>query len=283
MQTLADLKPRRKGLVFDLVEEAGLDMTGWRESSNDPRGPKANPKYCYEWAFIEPGKFIILNLWHGDMVEEDGRIVERNNCRAIAEFHRTVSLNPTSVVRAERFDNAIQTASRENLPVRVIINDGVRRDRGVPNSKPSRVTGRILDPEPWTITTYDWTTGKFKLTRGILAAPYVDQFDLDQAEKSSPERRKMASSAFVRDPEVRRRVLRRASGHCELCGKKGFTMEIGALYLETHHVVPLADGGADNDRNVVALCADDHRRAHFSADRAAIAERLLIVARVRRE
>lgn len=280
MQTLADLKPSRKDLVFDLVEEAGLDVTDWRESSNDPRGAKANPKYCYEWAFVEPGKLIILNLWHGNMVEEDGRFVERNNFRADAEFHRTVSRKSTWAKRAERLDNAIQTALRENLPVRVIINDGIMRDKGVLDSKPSHVTARVLDPEPWTITAYDWATGAHELTRGILAARYVDQFDLDQAEKSSPERRELTSSAFVRDPAVRRRVLRRAGGHCELCGEKGFTMESGALYLETHHIVPLSDGGDDDDRNVVALCADDHRRAHFSADRVAIAERLFAVIRV---
>lgn len=60
-----------------------------------------------------------------------------------------------------------------------------------------------------------------------------------------------------------------------MCGRPGFEMARGTIYLETHHVVPLALGGPDADRNVVALCADDHRRAHFAVDSDEIANRLL--------
>jgi hypothetical protein len=273
---LSDLKPRRKHRVFDLAEQAGLDMADWRDSSNDPRGYKANPKYCYEWAYAEPGKLIILNLWHRSMIEENGKIVQRGNFRADAEFHRTISPKVEWARRARRLDEALQTALRDNLPVRVILLDGEMREREVLGSDPSRVKHRELDPEPWTITEYNWNTGAFELTRGILAARYVDQFDLDQADKSGPERRERNGSAFVRDPAVRRRVLLRAAGCCELCGQAGFRMESGALYLETHHVIPLSEDGADNDRNVAALCAHDHRRAHFSEDRMAIRDRLLL-------
>jgi hypothetical protein len=275
MPILSDLKPRSKQLMFDLAEEAGFDMTDWRDSSNDPRGPKANPKYCYEWAYIEPGKLIILNLWHPSMVEEHGRIIQRANFRSDAEFHRTVSRKTEWARRAQRLDDAIQTALRDNLPVRVVLLDGVMRNKEEIDTKPSSVKLRELDPEPWTITEYDWDTGAFELTRGILAAHFVDQFDLDQAAKSEPERRDTSGSVFVRDPAVRRRVLLRAAGHCELCGQAGFRMDSGALYLETHHVIPLSEGGADDDRNVVALCAHDHRRAHFAEDRAIIRDRLI--------
>lgn len=279
MQTLSDLKPRSKHLVFDLAEQAGLDMTDWRDSSNDPRGPKANPKYCYEWAYVEPGKLILLNLWHPQMDEKDGRIVQRENFRSHAEFHRTVSRKPEWARRAQVLDQAIQLALLNNLPVRVIILDGSMRKREELDASPSSVKYRELDPEPWTITEYNWDNGAFELTRGILAARYVDQFDLDQAIKSSPERRDRSGSAFVRDPAVRRRTLRRAAGYCELCGQSGFRMEGGSLYLETHHIIPLVEGGADDDHNVVALCAHDHRRAHFAEDRLAIRDRLLEISR----
>ena len=276
MSQLSDLKPRSKQLMFDLVEAAGFDMTDWRESSNDPRGPKANPKYCYEWAYMEPGKLIILNLWHPSMVEEHGRIIQRANFRLDAEFHRRVSRKMEWARRAQRLDDAIQAALKGNLPVRVVLLDGVMRKKEEVETKPSSVKLRELDPELWTITDYNWNNGAFELTRGILAARYVDQFDLDQVAKSEPERRDTSGSIFVRDPAVRRRVLRRAAGCCELCGQAGFRMASGALYLETHHVVSLSEGGADVDENVVALCAHDHRRAHFAEDRAAIRDRLFL-------
>lgn len=278
MPQLSDLRPRSNQLMFDLAEEAGFDMSDWRDSSNDPRGPKANPKYCFEWAYVEPGKLILLNLWHPNMVEEEGRIVQRANFRSDAEFHRTVIHKAARAWarRAQRQDDAIQTALRDNLPVRVVLLDGVMRKKEEIDTKRSSVKLRELDPEPWTITDYNWATGAFELTRGILAAQYVDQFDIDQAAKSEPERREQKGSVYVRDPAVRRRVLRRAAGHCEFCGQVGFRMESGALYLETHHVIPLSEGGADHDQNVVALCAHDHRRAHFAEDRAGLRDRLLI-------
>ncbi|MFT2675409.1 HNH endonuclease, partial [Escherichia coli] len=68
-------------------------------------------------------------------------------------------------------------------------------------------------------------------------------------------------------------------GRCELCGVAGFATEAG-IYLETHHVIPLAENGPDHPSNVVALCANDHRRAHFAAERQAIREQLLAWIRV---
>ena len=271
---LADLKPTRRRHVFDLVEKAGFDMSDWVLSSNDPRGPKANPKYCYEWCYLQPGKLVILNLWFSAMREDGGRIFQRNNFRADIELHRTVTRKSSWAARAERLDTALQTALRDNLPIRVIINDGIQRGRNDPDLRASTVTARELDPEPWTITNYDWDTGEVELTRGILSARYVDQFDLDLADKAEPQRREVTAQAFYRDPAVRRRVLLRAKGQCELCGRPGFKMHSGALYLETHHVVPLAVGGLDADSNVVALCADDHRRAHYAFDRDQLATQL---------
>jgi len=215
-----------------------------------------------------------LNLWYSAMREEDGRIVQHNNFRADADHHTGVTRKPTWAKRARRIDEALQTALRDNLPVRVIVNDGEQRNRNDPELRPSKVTARQLDPEPWTITDYDWTTGEHTLTRGIFSQPCVDQFDLDLADKAGPKRTEVTSNPFTRDPAVRRRVLLRSKGQCELCGRPGFAMARGAVYLETHHVVPLAMGGLDIDGNVVALCADDHRRAHFGADRDDIADRL---------
>ncbi len=273
---LAELRPRSRNLVFDLVEKAGVDVTDWRESASDSRMVKANPKYCYEWSYIEPGQLIVLNLWHANMVEEGGQVILRENFRADGERYRTTNHNATWARRAERIDLAVQAALNGNLPVRVIILDGNRRDKSSLDTKPSSVKFRELDPEPWAIISYDWATGATELRRGILAGRYVDQFDLDQADKSGPERREHIGSAFVRNPAVRRRALTRAAGRCEACGLEGFRMESGALYLETHHVIPLGEGGADDDGNVVALCANDHRRAHFAEDSEAIRHRLLL-------
>lgn len=81
-------------------------------------------------------------------------------------------------------------------------------------------------------------------------------------------------TSYSRSRAVRDAALRRAAGACELCGQRGFVTQSGAIYLETHHVQPLGEGGADSEDNVVALCPNDHRRAHHSAEAVEIKKRL---------
>ena len=41
----------------------------------------------------------------------------------------------------------------------------------------------------------------------------------------------------------------------------------GSIYLESHHIHPLSEGGADTIENVIALCPNHHREAHFGENR----------------
>ncbi len=99
---------------------------------------------------------------------------------------------------------------------------------------------------------------------------YVDQF----SEPTAAAQREVTMMVRDRSAAVRERVLRRACGVCELCGEPGFVTAAGSIYLETHHVIPLSLEGPDHDSNVVALCPNDHRRAHFGIDREATEGRL---------
>jgi hypothetical protein len=58
-------------------------------------------------------------------------------------------------------------------------------------------------------------------------------------------------------------VKLRANGKCEFCGEPGFISTKGTPYLECHHIIALANDGADRMTNVIALCPKDHREAHF--------------------
>jgi 5-methylcytosine-specific restriction protein A len=53
-------------------------------------------------------------------------------------------------------------------------------------------------------------------------------------------------------------------------------MTAGGIYLETHHVFSLSLLGPDIEWNVVAICPNDHRRAHFGEDRDEIRTRLVV-------
>lgn len=114
------------------------------------------------------------------------------------------------------------------------------------------------------------------------APRFVDQFDPDVALGGPASKVAVTTTVFDRDPKVRRAVLARAAGYCELCKRQGFETVSGALYLETHHVMPLSDGGRDDVANVVALCPEDHRRAHFSHQRDEIRHQLSLYLTERR-
>jgi len=277
---------------MDLVQAAGIDVSPWavKADGTPVRNPRANPNYCYEWAFgggHEPG---LACIWHGSLQARGGQIVYEDNIRAyalkldrIANEDRNPSVKSRArdqARRARAVDSLLQRAFRAGSAVRVIVLDGDEKDESELGWDSSRVHFRSLDSTPWFVHAYDDESGKVRLIRGLppLARSeesgdpvFVDQFSVPKP----PEKQPTSGTAYPRSSEVRASVLRRAKGVCELCLTPGFKTASGAIYLETHHVVPLSEAGCDEEWNVVALCANDHRQAHFSERRAEIQRRLL--------
>lgn len=75
---------------------------------------------------------------------------------------------------------------------------------------------------------------------------------------------------------MRDAVLLRAKGKCEFCDEPGFMKRDGTRYLEAQQIISLANDGADEPYNVIALCPNDHRKAHFD-ERAEEIEREMIL------
>ena len=269
MSKLSEIEPSISRRVMDLVKEAGVDVSDWENFRGGKRMAAANPKYCYEWSFVEPQKVVVLNLWHNLMEEKAGGIIMRNlNMREFASKRSGPERR-----RSLEMDKAIQTAIKDNLPIRIIVCAGKRRDINDPTAKPSHVSKRLLDPMVWGVSAYEWKTGECTLTRGVNQ--FVDQFSVEQESPQKPERREVSGQAFVRSPDVRSNVLFRAKGKCEWCGESGFLMADGRIYLETHHVIPLSEEGFDVESNVAALCPNHHREAHHGKIRVEIREKLL--------
>jgi 5-methylcytosine-specific restriction enzyme A len=91
----------------------------------------------------------------------------------------------------------------------------------------------------------------------------LDDLPNEPIGSAAPERVSGTTSVFIRDSKVREAVLARAKGKCEYCGQQGFQMMNGTRYLEAHHIIGLAHQGPDTVDNVIALCANHHREAHF--------------------
>lgn len=80
-----------------------------------------------------------------------------------------------------------------------------------------------------------------------------------------PERIRVVSYTFRRNPDVVAEALHRAGGHCESCNLPAPFMRAKdkSPYLDVHHIIPLSDGGKDSPDNVVAVSPNCHRRYHF--------------------
>lgn len=271
MAILDEIKPRERKKIYDMVRDAGVDVSDWHASKGMASSAASNPKYCYNWSFVQAGQFVVLNLWHSDLKETAGIITVEWNARKIAQRGKGVTTR-----RAMEMDEAIQKAYRERLPVRVVLCEGTKRNRNAPKSKAPKVQFRALDPEPWHIERYNMETGQTTLIRGLGRGSdgFADQFDMTAPLGGRAERDGIQAFPYVRRPDVRRYVLLRAKGRCEYCGAMGFTMANGQLYLETHHVVPLHEQGLDSVENVVALCPNHHREAHHGKDRTEIRKKL---------
>jgi 5-methylcytosine-specific restriction protein A len=272
---------------MDLVATAGIDVSKWATKADGTRvqTPAANPHYCYEWSFGGHGEPILVCLWHESLRLNGSQIVYEGNIRATAlALDRVANEDRDSRVRSRARDQARRARSVDSLlkqafgagqPVRVAVLSGHRRDESELGRDSSRAHLRTLDSVAWFVHAYDDASGHVRLARGerpVADGPtFVDQFSVPEPVGKRPT----SGSAYPRSAEVRGAVLRRAQGICELCGIPGFKTESGAIYLETHHVVALAEGGVDEQWNVVALCANDHRRAHFGERRDAMRQDLL--------
>lgn len=254
---------------MDLFERAGIDISDWANYERGATNPAANPKYCYEWALKQPNSVLVCNLWFGNMREINGEIEQHLQLADSATNRET---NATRRSRRTRLVELLAEAYKEELPIRVIILDGQTRESSQKGR--TRVTGRSLDSAVWSVVSVDENSTTFIVRRGLPPLHYVDQFDLPPPHDGPGTISSRTVTLRERSGEIRAYALRRAKGNCEFCGVRGFEFPDGRVYLETHHIVPLSQGGADSASNVAALCANHHREAHHGREAVEIARKL---------
>lgn len=260
---IESLKPSERLRVMDLVAAAGIDVSDWGNFKGGKEKAASNPKYCYEWSYEDHDQqLIVLNLWYDNLELSYGEIIQRLNLRETAKH----AASPPQSRRATKMDFSLQKAARLNWPLRVIVCDGTPRDDNINRAK-SSADRRLLDNEEWYIKSYDSATGNCVLVRGKAIPKYIDQFEQETLPEGRGQKKETTTQIFERDPQVRKYVLERAQGFCEWCGAKGFVTSAGSVYLETHHIQPLCENGDDAVANVIALCPNHHRQAHYGENR----------------
>lgn len=265
MTTLADLKPTTKQTVTQITQKLGIAMPSQ-----------------YDWSFSNPATNThLINIWHTDMIEENGEIYFIDDSMEWADRNRasavTVQLN-----RASAVTSLILTTYYTKQPVHVAILTGVRKQINVRDT--SEAHQRELDDVLW-YPHHKEADGRIRVVRGKPQPPDFDpqaELNFQIAAKPLPipdpptKVERKGTATFERDSEVVKVAKRRAAdGRCELCGTEGFRTAGGEFYLEGHHVIPLNCGGLDDERNVVAICPDDHCRAHYGEDRHVLRDRMI--------
>jgi 5-methylcytosine-specific restriction endonuclease McrA len=157
---------------------------------------------------------------------------------------------------------------------------GLSRKQMIPNllSKSfvnSQQSGRVIPPRIANRLAIAWDKHIEKVRKRkknsdrlhVASAPqlaYADQHS--KGSLKAPGRRKRTIHVYDRIRGVRLAALVRAGGRCESCRNPGIVLPDGRIFLETHHVVALSKGGKDHLTNVIALCPNEHRAAHYGAN-----------------
>ena len=81
---------------------------------------------------------------------------------------------------------------------------------------------------------------------------------------TNPERLKVYSFTYRRNPDIVAEALYRSKGICEQCLEPAPFLRASdnSPYLEVHHKISLSNGGKDTLENVIAICPNCHRKFH---------------------
>jgi 5-methylcytosine-specific restriction protein A len=163
MVQLIDLKPTKKLLVMDLLHEAGFDVSDW--SNYNGKSPAANPKYCYNWSFEQPGEMFAVCLWYST-IEKSGDQISHPFKPSSRLINSSEPGSANWRKRSNEMQDRVRRAYEQELPIRVIVVDGKRRNPNAQRPVASQVNARLLDPRPWAVKDYNLRTGEWLLIRG---------------------------------------------------------------------------------------------------------------------
>ena len=118
--------------------------------------------------------------------------------------------------------------------------------RAIP--RPGSLSGRAYD------YVWDDPIDAFQEMRESAYAAARDELEAKEAGTTTRDR-----SAIIKIY-----ALARSKGICEGCGSPApFITRKGKPYLESHHLIPVSPSGADDPRNVAALCPNCHREVEY--------------------
>ncbi len=243
--------------------------------ANDLGCPLKNVRQS--WSAISPnGQRAIFTVWADKLI--DGRcVMEPSNHQAYMdrfggkELHKILlrSLADHNIetlgIRCEAKNPNSDPRSRKNYDKHHLLALSITR-------QPEGIVAEVIGQIPTQIAIDGLNT------LPLQPVPYaIDDLQLPPNGNPTPDRIEGRTFGYLRDLKVRSAVLKRANGHCEYCKETGFLKANGERYIEAHHIIALADSGPDTMSNVIALCANHHREAHFGKNAEALEKKFISI------
>jgi len=274
-EIIEELRPTEKQTVMSLLQKAGVDVSGWYETKG---APAANPKFCYNWTFLEPGELVVFSLWHRALRAEGNDVI----CKLGPRKPTELAPNKESIWkrRSDQMVGNLRWAFEQKIPLMALVSDGKELDVNDENPKASSVKLRKLDDTPWAVVEYNYETRTARLVRG--AAP-VDSTSLPvdpSALRWEGEERQRYVRHRRREDRARRakiaETIAKNGGRllCEVvnCGFDFHARygEIGEGFADVHHLELLhktpKDGRAIDLSRLAVVCANCHRMIHVRGE-----------------
>lgn len=220
-----------------------------------------NPRWS--WCAVSPDhKLAVFTLWEDEMI--DGRN------RLLWDDYHTISRNGEADQR-----RVLDLVIDEGIPAYGLIcvaRDPSATPRSIKEVRPDYLMRLKIVKDSEGV--WGLHEGKILMAELVKNASRLKQLhsnglaDLGNPPEGAdiPDRALSVGYTVVRDDKVRAYVIQRANGCCEYCGEEGFEMPSGRRYLEAHHIIALSNQGRDTVDNVIALCPEHHRQAHYGVN-----------------
>ena len=212
-------------------------------------------------------KSLYDDKWYGDTLHYTGmgkigdQVLEGNQ-------NKTLFYSNTNGVSVHLFEVLEPTKYTYHGPVK-LVGAPYQEEQKDDNGQPRKVWMFPIKPEEKVLISEQPFKANEKIQKRKSQNLAKDQLKERAQEGSRREAssRDVITKTFVRDPFISEYAKECACGICQLCGKQApFIDKHGKPYLESHHIVWLADGGADSIRNTIALCPNCHRKMHVIND-----------------
>lgn len=177
---LQPLKPTRAQRIFDLVQEAQVDMTFWLVSSKTQNAidPSDNIFQSTQWSFGGGRDPIVVCIWWEDLTCREHDVVRKGSSKAdirtwtrLADEIRAKGERENRLTRkqnkAQALDQLLSEAYLRRKPVRVVLLDGDRPPIEDAARESAVASRRELDPKEWWVHEHDPYTGNYLLVRDI--------------------------------------------------------------------------------------------------------------------